>query len=423
VHSLGEFAGQLRREGPRWEIEMKSKTLMVAALLVAMFCGAAVAATSLESDWLKANLGIKTSGPLCFQGLNTSTTDTLERGEVVGASVAPVTVVAKYQVGNAYDTATIAGALWTGTLETLGVPPPRVYPGLYPSYDTAKNSDWRLRVKWVIPAGAGTRYVYIKYYNEQGTTMFTTTLASTASVDTILVQPVTKVCSVYCRGINATDTLAIYAEPTNGVKVNTTLATAHDSSAYAGVVQEKVLPGRRGLVAFSGPAVVKIDATTNDIRNGYWITPSGTAGYATASTAAPALPIGRVRQYSQANGLALVTLQSPFFNTTVSGATDSIAQLAILVGDTVIVRTGAASAAFAATKRIGCYSDSSQACDTINIAALNAAGADVWVQCLYDTVYVKNGATVIDTLPAAGKWGYYRYIGAPCNRWCIFGAN
>ena len=93
------------------------------------------------------------------------------------------------------------------------------------------------------------------------------------------------------------------------------------------------------------------------------------------------------------------------------------------VGDTAIIRTGAAAAAFAASKRFTTYCDSSQAVDTINLAALNASGARARVLCLRDSVFVTNGATVIDTLPAAGKWADYEYLGAPCLRWQIFGSN
>jgi hypothetical protein len=284
-------------------------------MLFVALCGVATAAyTYTDADWVRANVGIKTSGPLCFQGLNAPlssmiTPDTLEVGEVVGMDGRTRTVVAKYQVGNLYDTATIANALWTGTLDTMFPPPPRPYPGLYPVYDTAKNSLWRLRIQWRCDSSvaADTKYVYIKYYDNTGNIMYTMTHRAVGAAntwDTIMPQGVTKVCSVYTRGRKQWDTLTIYAEPTAGVWVNTTMGTIADSSGYLGVVQEKILPGRRGLVAFSGPAWVKVDASTNDIRNGYWLAPGLTAGYATASAARPPMPIGRVLWYSQANGLA-----------------------------------------------------------------------------------------------------------------------
>jgi hypothetical protein len=93
------------------------------------------------------------------------------------------------------------------------------------------------------------------------------------------------------------------------------------------------------------------------------------------------------------------------------------------LGDTVIIRTGAAAPAFAASLRFTTYVDSSQAVDTINLAALNASGARARVLCLRESVFVTNGATVINTLPAAGKWADYEYLGSPCNRWQIFGSN
>jgi hypothetical protein len=113
-------------------------------------------------------------------------------------------------------------------------------------------------------------------------------------------------------------------------------------------------------------------------------------------------------------------------NVLVSGrlAVDSVVTAgSYRVGDTVIIRTGAAAPAFAASLRFTTYADSSQAVDTINLAALNASGARARVLCLRESVFVTNGATVINTLPAAGKWADYEYLGSPCNRWQIFGSN
>jgi hypothetical protein len=59
----------------------------------------------------------------------------------------------------------------------------------------------------------------------------------------------------------------------------------------------------------------------------------------------------------------------------------------------------------------------------VNLAALNASGARARVITLRDSVFVKNGATVITTLTAPGKWCDLEYLGAPCSRWAIFGSN
>jgi len=102
---------------------------------------------------------------------------------------------------------------------------------------------------------------------------------------------------------------------------------------------------------------------------------------------------------------------------------DSAATLAsIVVGDTVMLRT-TGGAAFAATKRFTTYADSCAGVDTVNLAALNASGARARVITLRDSVFVKNGATVITTLTATGKWCDLEYLGAPCSRWAIFGSN
>ena len=92
-----------------------------------------------------------------------------------------------------------------------------------------------------------------------------------------------------------------------------------------------------------------------------------------------------------------------------------------MVGNTVMVRT--AGAAFAATKRFQTYVDSCAGVDSIQLTALNAAGARARVITLRDSVFVKDGATVVKILDAAGKWADFEYLGAPCNRWCIFGSN
>jgi len=93
----------------------------------------------------------------------------------------------------------------------------------------------------------------------------------------------------------------------------------------------------------------------------------------------------------------------------------------ILVGDTVLIRT--AGAAFAATKRFQCYVDSCVGVDSIQLTALNATGARARVLTLRDSVFVKDGATVVKILGAAGKWADFEYLGAPCSRWCVFGSN
>ena len=93
-----------------------------------------------------------------------------------------------------------------------------------------------------------------------------------------------------------------------------------------------------------------------------------------------------------------------------------------IVGDTVMVRT-TGGAAFAATTRFETYADSCAGVDSINLALLNASGARARVITLRDSVFVKNGATVITTLTAAGKWCDLEYLGAPCSRWQVFGSN
>jgi hypothetical protein len=93
-----------------------------------------------------------------------------------------------------------------------------------------------------------------------------------------------------------------------------------------------------------------------------------------------------------------------------------------IVGDTVMIRT-TGGAAFAATKRFQTYADSCAGVDTVNLAALNASGARARVITLRDSVFVKNGATVITTLTATGKWCDLEYLGAPCSRWQVFSSN
>jgi hypothetical protein len=92
-----------------------------------------------------------------------------------------------------------------------------------------------------------------------------------------------------------------------------------------------------------------------------------------------------------------------------------------LVGDTVMIRT--AGAAFAAIKRFQTYADSCAGVDTVNLAALNTSGARARVMTLRDSVFVKDGATVVKILGAAGKWCDVEYLGAPCSRWQVFGSN
>lgn len=89
------------------------------------------------------------------------------------------------------------------------------------------------------------------------------------------------------------------------------------------------------------------------------------------------------------------------------------------IKDTLLVRT--AGAAYAATRAYGVYVDSCNGVDTINLAALNAGGAEVLVYDLRDSVFITNGATVIDTL-TIGKWGRYFY-GTGINRWLVVGTN
>jgi len=93
----------------------------------------------------------------------------------------------------------------------------------------------------------------------------------------------------------------------------------------------------------------------------------------------------------------------------------------LIVGDTVLIRT--AGAAFAATKRFETYADSCAGVDSIQLTALNASGARARVITLRDSVFVKDGATVVRILSTAGKWCDLEYLGAPCSRWQVFGSN
>lgn len=94
----------------------------------------------------------------------------------------------------------------------------------------------------------------------------------------------------------------------------------------------------------------------------------------------------------------------------------------LVLGDTVMIRT-TGGAAFAASTRFSTYADSCAGVDTVNLAALNASGVRARVITLRDSVFVKNGATVITTLTTTGKWCDLEYLGAPCSRWQVFGSN
>lgn len=93
-----------------------------------------------------------------------------------------------------------------------------------------------------------------------------------------------------------------------------------------------------------------------------------------------------------------------------------------LVGDTVMVRT-TGGAPFAASARFTSYVDSCAGVDSGNLAARSYPGARARVLTLRDSVFVKNGATVITVLTVSGKWVDLEYLGPPCNRWWVFGSN
>ena len=276
--------------------------------------------------------GMNLRGPVMYWCSNPSSTDTIETGEVVGFTPASVTVVTLYAVGNVMDTSTIASAITT-TLDTL-FDVPRASFEAGPNYDSARLGRYYLRVRLASPGctSGDVFYVYIHGYDNQGQPQWLrwtkTSGATTATVyDTILTMfALAKVDTVYVRARHATDSLGVYAHAVFGVKVATDLGTAADSESYAGVAQGKIYPRHRGPVQRAGPnAKVKIDASSADIKNGYWLTPSGTSGYAIASASIPLMPIGRVTQYSQANGVAVAMLEEPF--TTLGVGFDSLSGL------------------------------------------------------------------------------------------------
>lgn len=299
---------------------MRRTGLMVVVALVAALIGTAGA-----TDWGRDSLGAKYlvypgfltgNGPMCFRMMNTDATDTLEAGDVVGFDTTTVTVVTLYAVGNATDTSTLVSItnLTTGDIDSANGP--RTFPPTgFPIYDTAKAGLWKMRAVWVTPsAGANdTKYVYIKYRptTSEPMTLLSWTKIGTGAVDTCFSVYASRICSVFVTGQRADDSFALYAEPVWGVKVNTVLDTIDNASCYAGVVREQILPRRRGLVQFAGPAEVKVDASSADAKNGYWLSPSAAAGYAVATDTAPFIPIGRLVGYEQDNTTQAAMLYPP----------------------------------------------------------------------------------------------------------------
>jgi hypothetical protein len=273
---------------------------------------------TLRADMAMFSQGYVSRGPGMAWMLNTSASETLTAGTVVGHSPNPITVVTLAAHINGTDTATIADSLTTGALDTMfGLREPQGSPV---KYDTAKLARFRIRVDADLNAGIVTsRTVTIYGYDNTGSPI-TLVWSDTISRDTILTDyELCKITLVTVRGRATTDSVAIYAEPTSGVKTSTGLAGSEDSTAYAGVAKMTILPRRRGPVQLTGPGLVKINATTTDIRAGYYVYPSATAGYATTSATRPNYTvIGRVQAYSQANGLANVMLLPP--NIMVAGA-------------------------------------------------------------------------------------------------------
>jgi hypothetical protein len=310
---------------------MRRLGLTAALLLVAVLCGVTNGATRLPGGMLATDMGrdscgggvgifgsaINTRGPVMYWAENPSGTDTIERGEVVGFVRTVITVVTKYNVGAAYDTATIASKIQT-SLDTM-IDVPREQGGGAP-YDSSKNSQYFLRLVVRRPgAGANdTVKAAIHGYDNAGVARWIRwqKTGATAAYDTILTQfALAQVDSVYLTGDHLNDSFALYAEPLLGVGVNTVLGSATDTNFYVGVAQSKIYPRRRGPIQRHGPgAVVKVNASTTDVKNGMWLTPSATSGYAAASTTMPILPIGFVTHYSQANGLATAMLAEPFYS-------------------------------------------------------------------------------------------------------------
>ena len=260
-------------------------------------------------------------GPTMYWVNNASLTDTLFRGDVVGFDPTVITVVTKYNIGAVYDTGTIADAITT-TLDTLFFIP-RGYGENVPAYDTSKNGQYYLRMRFARPGAGATDTVYarIHVYDNKGQPQWIRWDATGAGTiyDTIFTWfPISKVDSVYVLGDHANDSVGFYAHAIGGVQTSTTLCTDEDSLSYAGVMQATVLPRDRGPMARTGPnAWVKVNATITDITNGMWLTPSATERYADAmSESIPNVAIGRVTHYNQANGACLAMLEEPFYGGT-----------------------------------------------------------------------------------------------------------
>jgi len=291
------------------------------AVLAVILVGSASAATNWGRDSLGEKYLVYTDyltggGPMCFRMMNTSATDTLNVGEVVGFDTTSLTVITLYNVGAAVDTPALNAVAYVTSGDIDSMLGTRDWPPTgFPRYDTAKAGQWKMRAVWRSPgAGAGdTKYVYIKYRptTSEPMKLLSFRTVGVGNFDTCFSNIAARIESVFVTGIQAADSFALYVEPVGGVKVNTVLDTADFSACYAGVAREVILPRRRGLIQYIGPAQVKINAVATDIKNGYWLSPSAVAGYAVATDTAPFIPIGRVVSYEQDDATQSCILSPP----------------------------------------------------------------------------------------------------------------
>lgn len=325
--------------------------------------------------------------------LNTSTTDTLEVGDVVCIDTLPVTIVARVEVGDTSLFVTVADSILSMVIGWDTFPVPREY-RTGPVYKQSQIGVWQIRV-WHYSASetACTTSVRVSGRDAYGVLMSKTVrwYSRSGAVDSVI-DLFSHIDSVYVTGAAATDSFGIYAHPQFGVK---TKALGSDRYTPLVTVSNRILPRKTGYAAFSGLARVRVTGASTAIQPGDYLAPSGTARYAAASKTMPLVQLGTALNYAECDTLIWAHLSSP------GGTSGSETTAADLSGirDTLemardTARAGLAAANTAQDTANAALTAAGVAQDTAN-AALTAAGTaqDTANEALADAEVANDTAT------------------------------
>ena len=287
---------------------MRKGSLTLALALLAILLGTA-GAVKYDQVQVEDTLNLRrhaiVRGDVMFKGAvtevvqNSSTTDTLDAFEVVFRDTTRFTIVTKIKVGDGDKTCTVADS---GKYRAWAYEAIDTQVGGVVQYDTSKVAQFRVRALFTRQSGklaTDTNYViiqgYDKYYHALDDSIMH---VGVADLDTTMPINYASITAVRATGTDVEDSIEVYGYFTNGVAVGTPSSPAA-SQLYAGVIQERILPRHRGKAAWAGESKVKLDASSTVALAGYWLTPSSSSGYATASGSKPNMAIGYLTDFSE----------------------------------------------------------------------------------------------------------------------------